>query len=892
MFEERNLQKSSKALKDLIIILLIAIAVFLLGIYFEIYEHLAELAVKYDHLFVDDFIFVFIVMGFAFGVFSLRRWRELKREVSARQSIENELLKANSELDRKIEERTIEIKASNEQLKRELDERKSIEESLRDTEDRYRQIVESSNDLIYRTNAYGYFNFCNPNGAKIINYTEEEMLNLQYLDLIHPDYREATEKFYTRQLLTRTQNTQYEFPAITKDGAVVWFSQSVQLLFKNERFVGYQATAHDITERKRTDEAVKKFEDYRNLFRLANDPILIFEPETETVLDVNDKACKVYGIPRESFIGRSLKELSHNVTAGEEQLKDLLSKGTHQAFESVQFHSDGTPIHLLINSSIIEYQGQRAVLSINRDVTERHLAEEKLRESEERYRDLVENAKDIIYTLDLNGCIVSFNKAGEEITGYTRNGNNPHKRFIEFVTPEYVEITRQKILDKINGKGLTAYELEILNTEGQKIPFEINSRLIYKNGVPVGIQGIARDITERKKAEEEHFHLEEQLRQSQKMESIGTLAGGVAHDFNNLLTAITGYSELAMRKMEADNPLLRNLKEIRKAADRSAALTRQLLAFSRRQQLERKSLNVNDLIGDLMKMLRRIIGEDVEVRLHAAPKLSSVFADPGQIEQVVMNLAVNARDAMSEGGTLLIETNNVEIDETYKHNHPYAQTGKYVQITVSDTGTGMDAETRTRIFEPFFTTKEVGKGTGLGLSTVYGIVKQHEGLVEVYSELGRGTTFKIYLPVEENSADEESGIAQAPIRGGDETILIAEDEDALRELATHILEDLGYSVITAKDGQEAVELYKEHNGKIDLIMLDMVMPRMGGYDTYEQMCKLQNNPPVIFMTGYSLEMLQNRFNEKKEITDPLIQKPYNIEMLSRKVREVLDALHR
>jgi signal transduction histidine kinase len=394
-------------------------------------------------------------------------------------------------------------------------------------------------------------------------------------------------------------------------------------------------------------------------------------------------------------------------------------------------------------------------------------------------------------------------------------------------------------------------------------------------------------IAERERSEAERRGLEEQLVQSQKLESIGTLAGGVAHDFNNLLTVIGGNAQLGLARLPSDAPVRERLVEIEKASDRAATLTRQLLAFSRRQQLERKSISLNDTIHEIMKLLRRVIGADIEVRFNAAGRLPSVFADPSQIEQVVMNLAINARDAMPQGGKIIIETNDVMLDEVYLHNHPLAKPGRYAEIKVSDSGIGMDAQTRARIFEPFFTTKEVGKGTGLGLSMVYGIIKQHEGLIEVYSEVGHGTTFKIYLPVAENAIAAALDQTQAPLRGGSETILLAEDEEPLRVLARSVLEELGYAVLLASNGQEAVDVYTANREQIDLVILDVVMPRMGGHAAYEQIRESGSEVPVIFMTGYSVEMVRSRFVENSNT--PLLQKPYSIDVFGRKVREVLDA---
>jgi PAS domain S-box-containing protein len=416
--------------------------------------------------------------------------------------------------------------------------------------------------------------------------------------------------------------------------------------------------------------------------------------------------------------------------------------------------------------------------------------------------------------------------------------------------------------------------------------------IISDEGIFRGVTGMLTDITERRLTEQALHESEERFRQSQKMEAIGALAGGIAHDFNNLLTAILGNTQLALNKLPPDNPLELRLIEIEKAGRRAAVLTRQLLAFSRRQILERRTINLNNTIIEIMKLLRRIIGEDVEVAVKYAPTLSAVFADPAQIEQVVMNLAVNARDAMPQGGQLTIETSNIELDKSYHIQHPYVPPGSYVQITVSDNGSGMDAETRERIFEPFFTTKEVGKGTGLGLAMVYGIVKQHDGHINVYSEVGHGTVIKVYLPVDANAVKQESQPIQLPVVGGIETILVAEDEEALRNLARLILEGLGYTVLLANDGKQAVEIYEQNREQIDLLLFDVVMPHMGGSEAYERILELGGKVPLLFMTGYSSETVQSRFLKRNELMEELgtkvIQKPYSVDGLGRKIREALD----
>ena len=399
---------------------------------------------------------------------------------------------------------------------------------------------------------------------------------------------------------------------------------------------------------------------------------------------------------------------------------------------------------------------------------------------------------------------------------------------------------------------------------------------------------LREETADRKLAEHLLVESEERLQHAQKMEAVGTLAGGIAHDFNNILTAIIGNAQLGLARVRPEDQLYEHLIEIEHSGKRAAELTRQLLIFSRREQLERTTVDLNDTIQEFSKLLRRIIGEDLELRFQPAADLSTVFADPGQMEQVLMNLAVNARDAMPEGGELLIETQNVMVDEAYCRLRPHARPGKYVQISVTDNGVGMDTDTRQRIFEPFFTTKEVGKGTGLGLALAYGIIKQHEGMIHVYSEAGQGTTFKIFLPAQEKAVEGRVQETQPVLRGGPETILIAEDDESLRKLLGGILTGLGYNVILTCDGKAAVETYSSHSGRIDLVMLDMVMPRMGGREAYERICTLGAQVAVIFMTGYSSEMAQNSFI--LETGAVFIQKPYGVGALSLKVREALDCV--
>ncbi len=523
------------------------------------------------------------------------------------------------------------------------------------------------------------------------------------------------------------------------------------------------------------------------------------------------------------------------------------------------------------------YEPVRLIAKVAR-LLERGRMEAALKESEERYRDLVENAQDIIYTHDLQGRYTSLNNAGERITGYTRE-EALNLTLEQTVTPECVAKAREMIRRKLAGERQSAYELEILTKDGRSVAVEVNTRLIYRDGVAIGVQGIARDITERK-------HLEEQLQRAQKLEAVGRLAGGVAHDFNNLLTAIMGYSDLALRQLPQGSPLRRHLEEVRKAGQRASSLTSQLLIFSRKQVVQSVVLNLNSIVSDMESMLRRLIGEDIELRTVLDPELGQVKADAGQMQQVIMNLVVNARDAMPQGGKLTLETSNVYLDETYASQHMGVEPGHYAMLAVSDTGHGMTAETQAHVFEPFFTTKEPGKGTGLGLSTVYGIVKQSRGNIWIYSEVGQGTTFKIYLPrVDEKVSAQDSVNEPVESSAGTETVLLVEDEEQVRAMVHEALEAAGYKVLAAANGKEALHIGEEYDGEIHLVITDVVMPEMGGRALAEKIARLRPRVHVLYMSGYTDDAVVHHGVLDREMN--FIQKPFAPDVLVKRVKEAL-----
>jgi PAS domain S-box-containing protein len=516
------------------------------------------------------------------------------------------------------------------------------------------------------------------------------------------------------------------------------------------------------------------------------------------------------------------------------------------------------------------------------DITERKLAEEALRQSEQRYRSLIETARDAIFTLSVDGTVTSLNPAFEAITGWPV-AEWIEKPYAPLVHPDDLPLAMQMVECVLRGETPPPYEVRIRSKTGQDVMGEFTVTPQIQDGQVTGVLGIARDITERKQ-------LEEQLRQAQKMEAVGRLAGGVAHDFNNILTAINGYSELLAKGMDERDPHHRYVEEISKAGNRAASLTRQLLAFSRKQVLQPLVLDLNTAVADIEKMLRRLIGEHIELKTVRQDGLGFVKADPGQMEQVLLNLTINARDAMPDGGTLTIETANVTLDQDSARLDADIKPGDYVMLAISDTGIGMTEEVKRHLFEPFFTTKAKGKGTGLGLATCFGIVKQSGGHITVESQPGKGATFRIYL---HRVGETVPGIpASSPNattlpRARNETVLLVEDEPSVRRLASLELRELGYNVMEAAGGDEALELARQRDTEgVDLLLTDVVMPQMSGKELADKIRAAHPRTKVLFISGYTDDVLG-----QKDITNrdaALLQKPFNRSALAHKVREVLD----
>jgi two-component system, cell cycle sensor histidine kinase and response regulator CckA len=541
---------------------------------------------------------------------------------------------------------------------------------------------------------------------------------------------------------------------------------------------------------------------------------------------------------------------------------------------------DGRVRDVEIASHAFTFASQRARLVTVRDVTERKRAEEALRQAEQKYRLIFQEAIVGIYQSTPEGRFLSVNPAMSDMLGY----DSPEELQAAITDIEqqlYVDpAQRQEFKRLMAEKGMVRqFECEFYRKDGSRMWIAANVRPVREHGQVVRYEGTLEDITERKV-------LEGQLRQAQKMEAVGLLAGGVAHDFNNALAVITGYSDLLRLHLPDDNPLQKYPEEIGKAANRAATLTRQLLAFSRKQVIQPVILDLNSIVADMEKMLLRLIGEDIAITITRDPNLARVKADPGQIEQILMNLAVNARDAMPQGGSLFLRTANAHLDETYIRQHAYAKAGSYVALRVSDTGHGMDKATQARIFEPFFTTKGPGKGTGLGLSTVYGIVKQNGGHIQVYSEPGKGTTFTIYLPQAVGAAEAlKAPEAAIALPRGAETVLLVEDEEALRILARNCLETYGYTVLEVADANAALLRAQQHTGPIGLLLTDVVMPGMNGRELAIRLTRSRPEMKVLYMSGYARDLIA-----QYGVLDPdilLLEKPFTLLTLLTKVYQAL-----
>lgn len=620
---------------------------------------------------------------------------------------------------------------------------------------------------------------------------------------------------------------------------------------------------------------------YRLLFDVTPLPAFVFDRATLEFLDVNETAVQNYGYSRAEFLHMTLKD----IRPPEDVAKLLAQRPRATKLSQPWRHQkkDGTIIEVEINTFPIVYKQRQATVATAQDVTAQRQAERQLRDNERQYRELYEQANDAIYTHDLQGNLTSMNDAGLHFLGFSHEeliGMNMAQLLPleDFMRAE--DMIRRKFAGEMKH---SVYEVRVITKDGRLLPVELSTTLMSQDGQPIGVQGIARILTERKQ-------VEEQLRQAQKMEAVGRLAGGIAHDFNNRLTAIQGFTDLLLKRTNKDEQQFYYLEQIKIASERAAELTRQLLTFSRKQLLHPKILNLNELVSDWGNLVRVLFGENIAVHLILGSDIGLVKADPSQLEHLMMNLALNACDAMPQGGDFTIETTDLEISELPARFNPAIPPGEYVRLLIKDTGCGMSEETRSHLFEPFFTTKERGKGTGLGLFTAYGIIKQSGGSIEVKSTLGEGTTFLLYLPVVVNEKADSStpaAVSVASVAGaGGKTILVVEDEPIVRTLVFTVLAEAGYHILEAAQGKEALAVVRQHQGKIDLLLTDVRMPGLDGCDLAEKISSLCADIRVLFMSAYTDDARVPVAVLRSD--SAFLQKPFAPAALIQKVREMLE----
>ncbi|MBN2243570.1 MAG: PAS domain S-box protein [Acidobacteria bacterium] len=651
------------------------------------------------------------------------------------------------------------------------------------------------------------------------------------------------------------------------------------------------AYMRDITKRKRIAESLQESKERFRLIAESIDEVFLMSDRGKAVY-VSPAFDRLWGRPRQDVCRDP--ELLLETIHPDDRERVAAAQATRDAGKPFDLEyrirrPDGSVRYIWDRGfPVLDESGQiDRYVSVAKDITERSLAVQALKESEERYRTAIEHCNDgVAIAKETTNLFV--NQRYVDMFGYDKPEDLVGKPVSLTMNPEEFEKQKSIMLRRQKGDPVPSrYEMQGIRKDGKPVDIEISATRTVYRGESVSLAYV-RDITERKNAERENAKLQEQIRQSQKMEAIGVLAGGVAHDFNNLIMVINGYSDFLLNDLDPDDPRRKEVEQIKDAGQRAATLTAQLLAFSRKQMLSPKILDLNTTIEDMSKMLRRLIGEDIELVSITRTGLGMISADPGQIQQIIMNLVGNAREAMPRGGKITIETANVDLDENYTQKHAAVTSGPHVMLAISDNGTGMDEETQARVFEPFFSTKGPGKGTGLGLSTVYGIVKQSGGTIWLYSEPGKGTTFKIYFPRVLGAAEKYAGAVRTalePMRT--ETVLVVEDEPAVRGLAVRILKKQGYKVLEASNGKDALAVARECADKIDLVLTDVVMPGMSGRELAAQMEILRPGIKSLYISGYTSNAIVHHDILDSNVS--FLQKPFNAEALVRKVGEVIDS---
>jgi len=784
------------------------------------------------------------------------------------------------------------------------------------TEFQARALLAASRELLAIVSPSGHFLFVNDNFSRVLGYSPQELVGKSFLGLhSSSDAALIQQKFSSATAARNDQTVSCRCSLRAKSGQFRWFDAVASNRIADPDVQGMLISYQDVTEIQRMEaqrlvlsnivhalnqtsnldellfqihDALKKVVYAENFFVALHDaqtemfhfPFFADQFDPPPPPQKVDRTCMAYVFRTGNSCMIPQSEFDRLAAEGEVELVGSASP----AWLGVPLKTPSATIGVMVvqhyqNENAYDQRDLEFLDSVGGHIAlaiERVRAEEALRKSESMFRLLFSHTPLPMWVFDIESLrFLQVNEAASKQYGFSEN----EFRCMTFrdIRPDGNESSFAKHVEEWKQDGRHHGHWRHQRKDGKSFEVDVVSHKLEYAGRSVRLV-VAQDVSERQL-------LEQQLRQAQKMEAIGRLAGGVAHDFNNLLMVIKGHTELLLDVLPVADHVTRKIEQIDRSADRATALTRQLLAFSRMQVLQPRPMNLNSVVDEMGKLLPRLIGEDIELMVRASPDLGTIRADASQMEQIIMNLAVNARDAMPNGGKLIIETQNIELDHYYREAHPIVQPGRYVLLSVSDTGTGMDAETQAHIFEPFFTTKEQGKGTGLGLATVYGVVKQSGGFVWVYSELGKGTTFKIYLPrVDELAAAVIAASVPAQVLRGTETVLLAEDEQDVREVAREFLESAGYRVLQAPSGDAALQLASKHVGTIDLLVTDMVMPGMSGQELARQLRVVRRDLRVLYMSGYSEHAAEEA---TKSEGSAVLAKPFSRSALLRTAREVL-----
>jgi two-component system cell cycle sensor histidine kinase/response regulator CckA len=809
------------------------------------------------------------------------------KEISGNTITNGDEKKQKEFLERLIKERTANLLTTNSKLQKEIRERVHREKELTESKERYKELVEKAGVAVLVDDENANLQYFNKKLTEIFGYTYKEMKKKNFLKLIHPDDEKRVRNIHKRRFLGLESDSTYEIKAIKKDGSILYLDVHTSVIKENGHIQGSRSFIWDRTEKTLIEAAHLRSEQrYRDLYDNNRDGIVVYDLDGK-IVECNPVFLEMSGYTLSEITKLTNKDitpkkwLKTDVTMVQSQ---TLKRGYSEIYQKEYINKNKNVFPVELRTYLMRDDNNRpeGFWAIIRDISERKKIESEIN----MLAHTVKSIREAVSVTDLHDNILFVNEAFIKIYGYSEReliGKNINIIRSPNNDPEIIK----KILPNTIARGWIG-ELMNRRKNGEEFPVYLSTSVIRddkKN--PIALVGIASDLTERK-------IIEAQLRQSQKMDAVGKLAGGIAHDFNNILSIINGYSDLALQEIDNSHKLYKKLDQVRNAGEKASNLVKQLLAFSRKQIIETKIVNINKLIYDWNSVFIRLIGEDIETQIDLEKDIGLIKADPNQLEQVFVNLILNARDAINQRTDIAsekqikIQTRNVNLNKKFTDKHRGSSTGHYIEISISDTGVGIPNGTKDKIFEPFFTTKEEGKGTGLGLSMVYGIVKQNNGSIYVDSKPDKGTTFRIYWPIVESEISPTVvKRAKEKIIGGNETILLVEDETDVRDVASETLQSIGYKIYEAANGIEALDYIKNNGSKISLVITDVIMPGMGGKELAENIEKIQPNLKVLFTSGYTDQKIVQRGKLNNDIN--FLHKPYSIYELSRKIRELIES---